>query len=1008
MRRQNEAFMGNRRPGRASGFRCGWRWGVLAGSLIACGLVRLARGEEVASPLAPADALRVMQLADPQLAVELVACEPEVIDPIAIRFDETGRMWVVEMRDYPLGNPQPGGPPLSRIRILSDRDGDGRCETATTFADGLLFVTGVQPWRGGAFVTLSGALVYMQDTDGDGRADLKETWFEGFAEQNSQLRANHPRLAWDGWIYVANGLRGGVVVNRRREQPPINISGMDFRFDPRTGWAEAVSGNGQYGLYFDDAGRRFNCSNRNPVRQVVLEDRYLRANPGVIVPGTVHDVAAFGEQSRIFPISRAWTTSNLHAGQFTAACGVFVYRGHLLPEAYRGNLFTCDPTGNLVHREVVVAGGPALRSQPAYPDRDFLRSPDEWFRPVNLELGPDGALYVVDMYRCVIEHPDFVPDELKRRPDQRWGDDRGRIWRIVPKTATHGAAAGGTPRWPADCSPPELVALLDHPNAWQRECAQRLLLERSDALPVEALATLARSGRLPGARVQALALLVAHDPAAARPHLQSALDDPHPDVRRLALVLLESTEGPLPEAALARLEDRDAGVRFQARLTVSLRMPAEARARLAHPERLPSVLADAGDAWQRHAVRLCLGAGSCGAMARQIVAYLQHPPRDLPPKEAVAALLAELCEQAGAAEAASERSAALAALPLLAPQPDVAVAALAAGARGLNRRRATLGEVASSEELARLRQDLASLAAEARQSLAVRRGAVELLGFVPEAGAVLWPLCRQEADPALRVAAIGALARQGTSQAPWDGLISHFTRETPAIRRAILEALLQTRERTEQLLEAIAAGRIRPAEIEPALVRRLTEHRDAAIRQKASTLLASLTPADRAAVLAEYQVVLTMAGDARRGQAVFEKHCAACHRIGDVGVNVAPDISDSRTKKPEQLLTDILQPNRAIDNNYLSYTVQQVDGTVLTGILAAETATSITLRQQGGKEVVIPRSEIEELKSSGLSLMPEGLERSIDQQQMADLIAFIKHWRYLDGRTPLGSAGSGR
>jgi putative heme-binding domain-containing protein len=808
---------------------------------------------------------------------------------------------------------------------------------------------------------------------------------------------------------VANGLRGGVVVNRKRQQPPINLSGMDFRFDPWTGLAEAVSGNGQYGLYFDDAGRRLTCSNRNPVRQVVLEDRYLRANPGVVVPATVHDVAAFGEQSRIFPISRAWTTSNLHAGQFTAACGVFVYRGDLLPEAYRGNLFTCDPTGNLVHREVVVEAGPALRSQPAYAEGDFLRSPDEWFRPVNLELGPDGALYVVDMYRCVIEHPDFVPEELKRRPDQRWGDDRGRIWRIVPRAqARKGSPPGGMPRWPADCSCAELVALLEHPSAWPRETAQRLLLERRDTLPVDALVKLARGGRSPWARVAALALVAAHDPSAARPHLVGALSDEHPDVRRLALVLLESVDGPLPEAALDRLEDPDAAVRFQARLSVSLRMPAAERARLVRSERLRAMLADAGDPWQRHAVRLCLGAGSCGAMARLLVQELAQRRGDLPAGDGAAALLAELCEQAGAAEAAEERAAALAALPLLERQPELAVAALAAGARGMSRRRVGLDQVASPDELARLRQHLAALAGDAHPSLALRRSAVELLGFVPEAQDVLWPLCGPQVEAPLRVAAIGGLARQGAPESRWNELVAGFARETPAIRRAILEALLQTRERTQQLLEAIAAGHIRPGEIEPALVRRLTEHRDAAIRRKAAELLASLTPADRALVLADYQVVLTMEGDARRGRTVFEKHCAACHRIGDLGVNVAPDISDSRTKQPQQLLTDILQPNRAIDNNYLSYTVQQTDGTVLTGILAAETATSITLRQQGGNEVVIPRSQIEELKSSGLSLMPEGLERSIDKQQMADLIAFIKHWRYLDGRTPLGPAGAGR
>jgi putative membrane-bound dehydrogenase-like protein len=216
------------------------------------------RAADVESPLSPPEAQKLFRLADDSLRIELAAAEPDVLDPVAIRFDERGRMWVVEMRDYPLGPPE-GGEPLSRIRVLEDRDGDGRFETAMTFAEGLSFVTGLQPWKGGVFVTLSGALIYLKDTTGDGRADLEETWFEGFAEQNSQLRANHPRLALDNWIYVANGLRGGKVVSRKlQDQPPIDISGMDFRFDPLTGKAEAVSGNGQFGLCFDDWGNRFN------------------------------------------------------------------------------------------------------------------------------------------------------------------------------------------------------------------------------------------------------------------------------------------------------------------------------------------------------------------------------------------------------------------------------------------------------------------------------------------------------------------------------------------------------------------------------------------------------------------------------------------------------------------------------------------------------------------------------------------------------------------------------
>ena len=240
-----------------------------------------------------------------------------------------------------------------------------------------------------------------------------------------------------------------------------------------------------------------------------------------------------------------------------------------------------------------------------------------------------------------------------------------------------------------------------------------------------------------------------------------------------------------------------------------------------------------------------------------------------------------------------------------------------------------------------------------------------------------------------------------TPSRTWQPLLDRFASDTPPVRRAILDGLLGRPERVKLLLDAIEAGKIKPTELEPPQVKRLVEHRDGAIKERAARLLASAVPADRAQALADYQPVLTMAGEAKRGQAIFEKNCSACHRIAGIGVNVAPDISDSRTKKLDQLLGDIVQPNRAIDNNYLGYTVRLADGTIATGILTTETATSITLKQQGGKEAVIARSEIDELRSSGQSLMPEGLERTIPPQDMADLLSFIKNWRYLDGRTPL-------
>ncbi|HZN35371.1 MAG TPA: PVC-type heme-binding CxxCH protein [Pirellulaceae bacterium] len=942
---------------------------------------------DVASPLTPADAQKAFVLADSSLRIELAAAEPEVVDPVAIRFDEDGRMWVAEMRDYPLGNGGEG----SRIRVLEDKDGDGRFESATTFADKLEFVTGLQPWKGGVFVTLSGAVVYMKDTDGDGRCDLEETWFEGFAEQNTQLRANHPRLALDNWIYVANGLRGGTVVSRKlKDLKPINISGMDFRFDPRTGKAEAVSGNGQFGLCFDDWGNRFVCSNRNPVRHVVIEDRYLKANPEVTVPAVMHDVAAWGEQSRIFPISRAWTTSNLHAGQFTAACGVYIYRGDLLPAEFKGNAFTCDPTGNLIHREIMQPAGPTFTSKAAYEGKEFLASPDEWFRPVNMELGPDGALYVVDMYRCVIEHPDFVPDELKRRPDQRLGDDRGRIWRIVPASLPLPLGEGrgeGLPsrRRPnlSKASNEDLIALLSHPNAWQRETAQRLLLERERQALAPRLRELAKDSPEPQARARALWLLAGID-SLEKDLLLSALLDSQALLKRQAVLIAEQKmdDEAIAAAVRSRRNDADAAVRFQARLSGG------------SAAFLRRAVADADDPWLRASLRMGLKPLSVWGALYPWLAKLNGDDA-LSPGQLL--LIEELGELGGANTRIDRRNTLTLAKDLLltCPQPSAGLAALAGALRGRNKQGGMIAEFTLQDWQA-IAERLVVLTKDDK----LRPSAIQVLGYVPDSVGYLTPFVARGQDQGLRVAAIAALARQ-PGALPWQPLVDGFASDTPPVRRAILDALLSRPERVALLLDAIEAGKIKASELESPQVKRLVEHRDAAIKERAAKLLASAVPADRAQALADYQPVLKMAGDAKRGQAIFEKNCSACHRIAGIGVNVAPDISDSRTKKLDQLLGDILQPNRAIDNNYLGYTVRLTDGTIATGILTTETATSITLKQQGGKEAVIARSEIDELRSSGQSLMPEGLERTIPHQDMADLLSFIKNWRYLDGRTPL-------
>ncbi len=995
--------------------------------------------QKVVSPVSAKRSLELFEL-NPLVKIELVAAEPQVVDPVAVVFDEQGRLWVVEMQDYPVGPPD-HGPLRSRIRLLEDRDEDGYFETAHTFADHLLFPTSLLPWKGGVIVTLSGKVVWMKDTNGDGRADVQETWFTGFSEQNPQLRANHPTFGLDNHIYIANGLRGGKVVAVKPEwagkQQPVSISGMDFRFDPLTGRYEAVSGNGQFGLTFDEWGNRFICSNRNPCRHVVLEDRYVKRNPFLAVRTVLHDVSPPGQASHVFPIAKAWTTSTLHQGQFTAACGVWVYQGTALPKQFYGNVFVCEPTGYLVHRDVLEPHGVTFDSHVGRPGVEFLASRDTWCRPVNLAEGPDGALYVVDMYRAVIEHPDFMPTELKHRPDLYFGNDRGRIYRIVGKgTAADGTTSnGGTnsgqklPKDLSRLSTARLVELLACHNAWHRVTAARLLYERQDKSVRDLLKQMAMKGAWPVARIRALWALKGLN-LLDRHTLEQALTDPSPRVREQAVRLAEPWLRKEPEQMTKLVKqaveqpNSDIRLLFQAALSLGE----------AGPQTNTKLLADWGwegrtDQWVRAAVLSSLPTGQTDgpkvcAFVKQL---LQHVAADLSQATTAVPLIEETFNVVGARRQVKEMTEALREIVRLSnssthQQSTTTLLLQFAALRGLGngvRRRgiypahlfvqinkqltaASSAESAHSGPLDQLFKQAAQLASNSNADRNARLEAVSVLQFAPYpiAGPVLKELVQEQEDHELCLSAIRSLSRFSAPDAA-DALMEDFLSRTPAVRRAVLDAMLTSTARTLELLRRIEQGELSANELDRTRVNRLLKHRDPRVRQLAKKLLAAATPADRQQVIEKYKKALTLKADPYRGREVFQKHCCTCHRIGNLGVDVAPDIADSRTKTPEYLLVSILDPNRAVDNNYFSYTVVTLDGQIYTGIIANETASSVTLKQEEGKTITLLRQDIDVIRSNGVSLMPVGLEKDLSIQDVADVISFIKNWRYLDGTVPL-------
>jgi len=962
---------------------------------------------EVKGPLVPERSLKELRVTA-GLRIELVAAEPDLESPVAIAFDEDGRLWVVEMRDYPSG-PGKGKLPEGRIRILEDKDGSGRYKHSSFFADNLLFGNGLMPWRGGAIVTCAPHILYLQDTTGKGVADKREVLFEGFKAENPQLRVSHPILGLDGMVYVANGLRGGQVVRAgKADAKPVNLSGMDFRFDPRSERHEAIAGMGQYGNTFDDWGNRFVCTNRNPLTPIVLPRRYVERNPFLAVPDPARDNQNPGGALQVFPLSKNWTTSIHHAGSFTAACGVHIYRGNLLPLEFRGTAFTCEPTGNLVHQQIITPDGAGFQGKRAKAGVEFLATPDDWCRPVSATTGPDGALYVVDMYRAVIEHPDFMPPELKNRPDLLLGKDKGRIWRIVPE------GMKDRPRPPrlSKAKTTELVEHLAHPDGWWRTTAQRLLLERSDKSAIELLRKRCQTFESPLGRLHAAYLLDSFQALDAETVLRLQ-NDPHPRLREHGLLLGErwlAKDAALQERALALAGDEDPRVRYQAALSLGEWDDDRIVAPLAK-----IALRGADDIWTRAAVASAVPkrAGAlAGALCKGSLTEKITSSR--------LTLLQELAALVGGRRDPAEVAALLGTLASLSDNEKVRwqLAGLNGLADGMGRRGTQLavfletlpaGNKEAVAQATALLSQAAQVATDAKRDLPDRLTAIGLLAHAPWATAqpVLPGLVNDDPAQEVRVAAVRALAAHPRKEVA-ELFLKSWRSHTPAVRREVTEAMLRQPDRILALLKEIEAGRLKPGDLDAQRSRQLINHSRPEIKELATKLLKSNLPADRKQVLERYQAALKVKGDNARGKMVFQKHCATCHKVAGVGTDVGPDIGDLRTKTADAILVDVLDPNAAIDNNFINYTIVTRNGKVLTGLIAAETASSVTLKRAENQTEVVLRQDIEEIQSSGVSLMPDGMEKTITIEEMGDLLFFLKNWRYKDGEVPVGPDGPAR
>jgi putative heme-binding domain-containing protein len=684
------------------------------------------------------------------------------------------------------------------------------------------------------------------------------------------------------------------------------------------------------------------------------------------------------------------------SGWFTAATGGTLYTGDAFPKEYVGDVFTGDVSANLVHRDIIRPSGATFVAHRAKEGVEFLASTDVWFRPCNFMNAPDGNLYLTDIYRQVIETPESIPEEIRKKINFYNGDTLGRIYRIVPN---HPLRRGDLKPNLGALDSASLVKQLANPNGWHRVTAQRLLLERQDRSVIPDLKTMALSGPTPEGRVHALWLLEQLS-ALEVPDVETALKDPDSRIRAHAVRLSEpflNRSKPLAGAVLSMVNDPDLHVQFQTSL--SLGELKDSRALTALEEMAHN---RSSDSWFRIAI-LSSVADSASPFFHAVLAKGESwtDPQ----------LLVQLSTLIGSRQKTTELSQWFAALPKL-RQPDKDLEGLAHGLKLSNARnlktpgaeQALMKVLANGSEPAQRaaweasryfelstmlnrasRDAVASDLPSDKRILAIRalRG-----GRFQASEPVLQKVIQSHPVPEVETAAIDSLAAFDEPAAgkaildPWRGY-------SPEGRKHAVDAMLAQRNRVPMLLKAIEDERVERSALDAGARSHLYDIPDPAIQKQARGLLES-TNSDRGKVVTSYHDVLAMQGDVTRGKKAFDQTCARCHMPRRQGGRVGPDLSGINNKTKEELLTSILNPSFAIEPRFVNYILTTKDGRMYDGVIANETPGSITLRggSEDGDETVL-RQNVSEIRASSVSLMPEDLEKSLSKQDLADVIAYL-------------------
>lgn len=973
-----------------------------------------AKKEPRSGPVEAKDALATFQIAD-GFKMEMVASEPLITDPVDMEIDENGTMYVSEMHGYPLDKSGSGN-----IIILRDENGDGVMDKRVVFKEGLTLPTSILRWKKGLLVTDSPNLIYLEDTDGDGQANITDTILHGFALTNPQHNMNNPIYGPDNWIYVAH--EGAVGTREYKEEfgdegrdiifyrdsnavrLPKNANGKSIRVRPDKKQLEVLSSQCQFGHTFDEWGRRFGCNNSNQGYQEVIANRYFERNPNMFVSQAVQNMSDHQDAAEVFPTTLHPDRQILtDPGVLTSACGLTLYMGNAFPQPYNKNVtFVAEPVSNLVHVDILKDSGASFVASRILQNKEFLSSTDAWSRPVNFYVGPDGALYMLDYYRRVIESPEWMSDEAIKAGNLYDGSDKGRIYRITPKDGKKADWMKGLNLGKASAE--ELVKALGNDNYWWRINAQRLLVDRADQNAIPLLVNAIHSGSSL-AKLHALWTLDGIG-GITKENILDALKDSDPRIRENAVQVAEKYLDRMPEltpALVALQNDADNKVRFQTLLTLGF-----INSSPSNEARNSILLKDIKDKWVQIAA---LSAASLNKT--ELLNKLAGSNN-----ADYASLIERLTTMIGASGSRNEieeftRKACLSGNTAI-------VQGIANGFR--NRRSSlTLGNDVQkllvntffessnpqqSEAVLSLLKENKISDASLRNASTKKAAAVmkdSSVGYRKRAAAVrflelgdvtpytedLKSLIVPHEEPIVQMAALNTLSKvKGTVVSEY--VIRQWPVLTPEVRSEAVNTFLGDSARIVLLIDALEKNTINTSSVTFPTSVELMQNEDSLLRNRARAIF-TRNERERETVNKEYKASLDLTGDATKGKQVFVQNCAICHQVrGKIGVAIGPDLGTVHNWIREDLLANILNPNMAIASGFDTWQAVLNNGETVQGVIAAETPAAITLRANNMQDKTISRQDIKTLKGLNTSLMPTGLEKNIDKQQMADLMAFLK------------------